>query len=42
MQKPFIGFEDILMQELKTLGAADVKIQNRMVEFYGDLDLCTK
>ncbi|MGV0933374.1 hypothetical protein [Empedobacter brevis] len=30
------------MQEIKTLGAADVKTQKRMVEFYGDLDLFTK
>ncbi|WP_019976102.1 THUMP domain-containing protein [Empedobacter brevis] len=42
MRKPFIGFEDILMQEIKTLGAADVKIQKRMVEFYGDLGFMYK
>ncbi|WP_334127048.1 THUMP domain-containing protein [Empedobacter brevis] len=40
--KTFFGFEDILMQELKTLGTADVKIQNRMVEFYGDLGFVYK
>lgn len=40
--KTFFGFEEILAQELKALGAADVKIQNRMVEFYGDLGFMYK
>lgn len=34
--KTFYGFESILAQELKSLGAADVVIKNRLVEFYGD------
>lgn len=40
--KTFYGFEEILAQELKALGAADVKIGNRMVEFYGDLGFMYK
>ncbi|MGV0964425.1 THUMP domain-containing class I SAM-dependent RNA methyltransferase [Empedobacter falsenii] len=40
--KTFFGFEEILAQELKALGAADVKIQNRMVEFNGDLGFMYK
>lgn len=34
--KTFFGFEAVLAEELKSLGAADVKIKNRLVEFYGD------
>lgn len=34
--KTFFGFEEVLAEELKSLGAADVKIKNRLVEFYGD------
>lgn len=34
--KTFFGFESILAEELKSLGAADVSIKNRLVEFYGD------
>lgn len=34
--KTFFGFEEILANELKALGAADVEIKNRLVEFYGD------
>ncbi|MFA7686494.1 MAG: THUMP domain-containing protein [Moheibacter sp.] len=34
--KTFFGFEEILANELKSLGAADVEIKNRLVEFYGD------
>lgn len=40
--KTFFGFEEILAQELKALGAADVNIQNRMVEFNGDLGFMYK
>ena len=40
--KTFFGFEEILAQELKALGAADVTIQNRMVEFNGDLGFMYK
>jgi len=34
--KTFFGFEDILVEELKGLGAQDVVKGNRMVSFYGD------
>lgn len=34
--KTFFGFEEILANELKAIGAADVEIKNRLVEFYGD------
>lgn len=34
--KTFFGFEKILAREIQELGGADVKIKNRMVEFYGD------
>lgn len=34
--KTFFGFEEILADELKSLGAADVEIKNRLVEFHGD------
>lgn len=34
--KTFFGFEQVLADELKSLGAADVEIKNRLVEFYGD------
>lgn len=34
--KTFFGFEEVLANELKSLGAADVEIKNRLVEFYGD------
>lgn len=40
--KTFFGFEAILAQELQALGAADVKIGNRLVEFYGDLGFMYK
>ena len=40
--KTFFGFEEILAQELKALGAADVNIQKRMVEFNGDLGFMYK
>ena len=34
--KTFFGFETILAEELRALGAADVEIKNRLVEFSGD------
>lgn len=34
--KTFFGFEDVLANELRSLGAANVEIKNRLVEFYGD------
>jgi len=34
--KTFFGFEELLANELKNLGGADVKVGNRMVSFYGD------
>lgn len=34
--KTFFGFETILADELRSIGAADVSIKNRLVEFYGD------
>lgn len=34
--KTFFGFESVLADELKSLGAADVVAKNRLVEFYGD------
>lgn len=34
--KTFYGFEEILAQEIRKLGGADVKVRNRLVEFYGD------
>jgi len=34
--KTFFGFEQVLADELKSLGAANVEIKNRLVEFYGD------
>ena len=34
--KTFFGFEEILAQELKNLGAANVETGVRMVSFYGD------
>lgn len=34
--KTFYGFEEILADELKSLGASNVQIKNRLVEFYGD------
>ncbi|PLX13162.1 MAG: RNA methyltransferase, partial [Marinilabiliales bacterium] len=34
--KTFKGLEDILFQELKQLGASEIKKGNRMVEFLGD------
>lgn len=40
--KTFFGFEAILAQELQALGAADVKMGNRLVEFYGDLGFMYK
>ncbi len=40
--KTFFGFETVLAEELKSLGAADVEIKNRLVEFYGDLGFMYK
>jgi putative N6-adenine-specific DNA methylase len=40
--KTFFGYEAILAEELKTLGAADVEVKNRLVEFYGDLGFLYK
>lgn len=34
--KTFFGFEEVLAREIQQLGGADVKIRNRLVEFYGD------
>lgn len=34
--KTFFGFEHILAKEISELGGADVKVRNRLVEFYGD------
>ncbi|GAA0724228.1 THUMP domain-containing protein [Aquimarina litoralis] len=34
--KTFFGFEEILAQELRDLGALKVQVGNRMVSFYGD------
>ena len=34
--KTFFGFEDILANELKNLGAQNIRTGNRMVSFYGD------
>lgn len=34
--KTFYGFEEILAREIQKLGGADVKVRNRLVEFYGD------
>ena len=34
--KTFFGFEEILADELRNLGAGKVEIGNRMVSFYGD------
>ena len=40
--KTFFGFETVLAEELKALGAADVEIKNRLVEFYGDIGFLYK
>jgi len=40
--KTFFGLEEILAQELKGLGASDVRIKNRAVEFQGDLGFIYK
>ena len=40
--KTFFGYESILAEELKALGAADVEVKNRLVEFYGDLGFLYK
>lgn len=46
--KTFFGFEEILAQELRKLGALKVQVGNRMVSFYGDkgfmykANLCTR
>lgn len=40
--KTFYGFENILASELKSLGATDVVVKNRLVEFYGDLGFMYK
>lgn len=37
--KTFKGLEDVLYNELKELGASDLNIGNRMVEFTGDKEL---
>ncbi len=34
--KTFFGFEDLLVEELKELGAQEIEKGNRMVSFYGD------
>ena len=34
--KTFYGFEDLLVEELKLLGATNISKGNRMVKFYGD------
>lgn len=34
--KTLYGFEKILAKEISELGGADVKVKNRLVEFYGD------
>ena len=36
LAKTFFGFEDLLEQELKQLGAQDVEKGNRVVHFKGD------
>ena len=40
--KTFFGFETVLANELKALGAADVVVKNRLVEFTGDLGFLYK
>ena len=40
--KTFFGFETVLAEELKSLGAADVVVKNRLVEFQGDLGFMYK
>ncbi|MDR3272521.1 MAG: THUMP domain-containing protein [Flavobacteriaceae bacterium] len=40
--KTFFGLENILAQELKQLGAANIEIKNRAVEFWGDLGFLYK
>ena len=40
--KTFFGFETVLAEELKSLGAADVEIKNRLVEFHGDIGFLYK
>ncbi|MBA5630476.1 THUMP domain-containing class I SAM-dependent RNA methyltransferase [Moheibacter lacus] len=40
--KTFFGFETVLAEELKALGAADVEIKNRLVEFNGDIGFLYK
>lgn len=40
--KTFFGFESVLAEELKGLGAADVEVKNRLVEFKGDLGFLYK
>ncbi|MDK7675159.1 THUMP domain-containing protein [Weeksella virosa] len=42
MAKTFFGFEEVLAQEIKSIGGRDVQIRNRMVEFYGDLGFLYK
>ncbi|MFA5620380.1 MAG: THUMP domain-containing protein [Weeksellaceae bacterium] len=42
LAKTFYGFEAVLAEELKSMGAADVAIKNRLVEFYGDLGFLYK
>ncbi|MDR2121683.1 MAG: class I SAM-dependent RNA methyltransferase [Flavobacteriaceae bacterium] len=40
--KTFYGLEDVLVQELKQLGASKIDKKNRAVEFYGDLGFLYK
>lgn len=40
--KTLFGFEEILAEELTTLGAQQIKLMNRSVEFYGDKHLLYK
>jgi putative N6-adenine-specific DNA methylase len=40
--KTFAGLEDVLAQELKTIGATEVKPSTRAVSFYGDLEIMYK
>ncbi len=42
LAKTFFGFEKILEDELKQLGALNITSKNRVVEFYGDLGFLYK
>ena len=37
--KTFFGLEEVLAEELKTLGATKIVVHNRAVSFYGDMEL---